>query len=283
MTYVSEEVHPKSIGLAMGLFIGGNAIGGMTGRLLTGFLTDLAGWRFAMAVIGVLGLLAAIGAWASLPASSQFRPRRSYPVSLVRSFAAPLRDSGLCCLFALAFLLMGAFVTIYNYLGFRLLAPPYGFSQTAIGAIFTIYLIGTASSAWIGDFAGRVGRHKVLWTMIAIMVVGVGLTLSSSIVLILVGTTVVTFGFFGGHSVASSWVGRRAQESRAQASAIYLFCYYAGSSAVGTLGGLFWTAYSWPGVTGLVLVLLGIAFAVSLWLSMLPPIARADAAPGVDV
>jgi YNFM family putative membrane transporter len=46
----------------MGLFIGGNAIGGMAGRLLTGLLTDLGHWRFAMAMIGVLGLLAAIGA-----------------------------------------------------------------------------------------------------------------------------------------------------------------------------------------------------------------------------
>ncbi len=62
MTYVNEEVHPKSVGLAMGLFIGGNAIGGMAGRLLTGLLTDLGHWRFAMAMIGVLGLLAAIGA-----------------------------------------------------------------------------------------------------------------------------------------------------------------------------------------------------------------------------
>ena len=48
MAYVSEEVDSKSIGLAMGLFIGGNAIGGMAGRLVTGILTDLAGWRYAM-------------------------------------------------------------------------------------------------------------------------------------------------------------------------------------------------------------------------------------------
>jgi YNFM family putative membrane transporter len=127
---------------------------------------------------------------------------------------------GLCCLFAEAFLLMGAFVTLYNYLGFRLLAPPYEFSQTAIGAIFTLYLIGTASSAWIGDLAGRLGRRKVLWRMIAIMMLGVGLTLSNAIVPILVGISAVTFGFFGGHSVASSWVGRQAQGARAQASAL---------------------------------------------------------------
>ncbi len=176
-------------------------------------------------------------------------------------------------IFAEAFLLMGAFVTLYNYLGFRLLAPPYEFSQTAIGAIFTLYLIGTASSAWIGDLAGRLGRRKVLWRMIAIMMLGVGLTLSNAIVPILVGISAVSFGFFGGHSVGSSWVGRQAQGARAQASALYLFCYHAGSSAVGTVGGVFWTAYAWPGVAGLLLALLGTAFAVSLWLATVPPVA----------
>lgn len=272
MAYVSEEVDPHSIGLAMGLFIGGNAIGGMAGRLLTGLLTDLASWRFAMGAIGVLGLLAAGAAWASLPASRQFRPGRADALTLLRSFREPLRDPGLCCLFAEAFLLMGAFVTFYNYLGFRLLGPPFELSQTAIGAIFVVYLIGTASSTWIGDLAGRLGRRRVFWTMIATMFAGVALTLSDQLAVILAGITVVTFGFFGGHSVASSWVGRRASRAKAQASALYLFCYYAGSSAVGTLGGVFWSAGGWHGVVGLVSGLLLVALAVSVWLARLPPL-----------
>jgi YNFM family putative membrane transporter len=279
MTYVSEEVHPKSVGLAMGLFIGGNAVGGMAGRLLTGMLTDLGGWRFAMAAIGTLGLLAAAGAWASLPAPAQTRHRPADFMGLLRSFAEPLRDPGLCGLFAEGFLLMGAFVTLYNYLGFRLLAPPYGFSQTAIGAIFVVYLVGTASSAWIGDLAGRLGRRKVLWSMIATMALGVGLTLSDAIAPILIGIAVVTFGFFGAHSIASSWVGRRSHSARAQSSALYLFCYYAGSSIVGTVGGVFWTAHSWRGVVGLVLALLTAAFAVSLWLATVPPVAPGPPEP----
>jgi YNFM family putative membrane transporter len=274
MTYVSEEVHPKSIGLAMGLFIGGNAIGGMAGRLVTGFLTDLGSWRFALGCIGAIGLVAAVAAWRSLPPAANFRPRRSNLASLLRSFTDHVRDPGLCCLCAEAFLLMGSFVTIYNYLGYRLAAPPYEFSQTAIGAIFVVYLIGTASSTWIGDLAGRLGRRKVLWAMIVIMLTGVALTLFSQIVIILAGIAVTTFGFFGAHSVASSWVGRRAQRGRAQASALYLFCYYAGSSIVGSIGGLFWSSAGWWGVAGLVLVLLLVALAISLWLATLPPAAQ---------
>ena len=107
--------------------------------------------------------------------------------------------------------------------------------------------------------------------MIAIMLAGVALTLFSHLALILAGIVAVTFGFFGAHSIASSWVGNRALGAKAQASALYLFCYYLGSSAIGTLGGVFWTKGGWPGVAGLVTILLAGALAVALWLFMLPP------------
>ena len=271
MAYVSEEVDSKSIGLAMGLFIGGNAIGGMAGRIIGGVLTDLGSWRLAVGLIGTIGLVSAIAAWRSLPASVHFHPRRADPQDLLRSLGMHLRDPGLRALFTQAFLLMGAFVTLYNYLGYRLTEPPYSLSQTAIGAIFAAYLIGTLSSAWIGELAGRLGRRRVLWAMIAIMLAGVALTLSPHLALILAGIVAVTFGFFGGHSIASSWVGNRAVDAKAQASALYLFCYYIGSSAVGTLGGVFWTRWGWSGVAGLVTILLLAALALALWLMALPP------------
>jgi YNFM family putative membrane transporter len=270
MAYVSEEVHPRSIGLAMGLFIGGNAVGGMAGRIISGVLTDLASWRLAVGFIGAVGLAAAVAAWRSLPDSAHFRPRRARPADLLRSLAEHLRDPGLRGLFAEAFLLMGGFVTLYNYLGYRLTEPPYGLSQSAIGAIFVVYLMGSASSAWAGQLAGRLGRPRILWVMITIMLAGIALMLSAHLGLIIAGIVAVTFGFFGAHSIASSWVGSRAQQAKAQASALYLFCYYAGSSAIGTLGGVFWTHGRWWGVSGLVTGLLLLALMTAIWLGRLP-------------
>jgi MFS transporter, YNFM family, putative membrane transport protein len=166
---------------------------------------------------------------------------------------------------------MGGFVTLYNYLGYRLTEAPYSLSQTAIGAIFSAYLVGTLSSAWIGELAGRLGRRRVLWAMIATMLAGVALTLFHHLALILAGIVAVTFGFFGAHSIASSWVGNRALTGKAQASALYLFCYYLGSSATGTLGGVFWTHWGWPGVSALVTLLLIVALALAIRLMTLPP------------
>ena len=69
------------------------------------------------------------------------------------------------------------------------------------------------------------------------------------------GIALVTFGFFGGHSVASSWVGSRAGTMRAEASALYLFAYYLGSSVLGGVGGLAYAAWDWLGVCAFAAVL----------------------------
>ena len=133
-------------------------------------------------------------------------------------------------------MLLGAFVTLYNYIGYRLMAPPYALSQAAVGLLFSVYLVGTFSSTFIGHLAGRRGRRKVLWTMFVIMLAGLALTMAGSLALIIAGLAVITFGFFGGHSIVSSWVGRRAGNAKAQASSMYLFAYYLGSSLAGGRG-----------------------------------------------
>jgi YNFM family putative membrane transporter len=275
MTYLSEEVHGESIGYAMGLYIGGNAIGGMSGRILSGVAADHASWRVAIGIIGALGLVAAYLVARGLPPSLHFQKRRAHPRVLAGAFASLWRDKGLPWLFAEGFLLMGAFVTIYNYVGYRLLAPPFSLSQSHVGAIFTVYLVGVVGSAWIGSLAGKLGRRRVLWTTFVMMLAGVALTASGSLWAIVAGIALLTFGFFGGHSIASSWVGNRAPSAKAHASSFYLFSYYMGSSIAGSLGGLAWTHAGWAGVASYVAVLVLSGFAIALKLRTLKPLASA--------
>ena len=150
MTYISEEMHPESIGLGMGLYISGNAIGGMGGRLVAGVMADFFSWRIGVATVGTIGLIAGLVFWFSLPPSRHHVRQPLHLGALFGRFSLAFRDAGLPWLFAEGFLLLGAFVTIYNYIGYRLLAPPYGLSQAAVGTIFSVYLIGTFSSAWMG-------------------------------------------------------------------------------------------------------------------------------------
>jgi YNFM family putative membrane transporter len=265
MAYVGEEMHPRSLGVAMGLYVGGTGLGGMTGRLLTGVLTDLWGWRTAVMTIAVLALLCSAIMWRYLPASRHFVRRPLHLGTLTRTYALQLRDRTLPWLFAKGFLLAGGFVAIYNYIGYRLVAPPFSLSQTEIGLIFAVYLCGIVSSAWIGSLAGWLGQRTVLPITLGLMLIGTMLTRAGSLPVIVVGIAVLTIGFFGSHSVASASVSGRSLTSKAQASSVYLFSYYAGSSVVGSLGGVFWSFGGWSGLTWMTGSLLLAAIVIALW------------------
>lgn len=270
MTYLGEEIHPKHIGLAMGLYIAGNAIGGMSGRLIAGVLIDFVSWHTAMLVIGGLALIAAAVFWRILPESRNFRPRSLHPRSLLNGFTMHFRDAGLPLLFLEAFVLMGAFVTLFNYIGYRLLAAPYHLDQASVGLLAVVYLSGIYSSAKVGALADKLGRRKMLWATIALMLAGLVLTMATPLWLVVLGMLVFTFGFFGAHSVASSWIGRRALKAKGQASSLYLFSYYAGSSVAGTAGGVAWHLGGWNGVGLFIGGLLVVALGVAVKLAKLP-------------
>ena len=143
------------------------------------------------------------------------------------------------------------------------MAHPYGFSQTAVGLIFGIALVGIVSAAWVGDLAARVGRGRVFPVLVALIATGVLMTLSAHLALILSGMALATFAFYGAHSVASSWVGIEARSAKAQAASLYLFSYYTGSSLIGWLGGLAWLRQGWGGVVALCLLVLAAALGLS--------------------
>lgn len=271
MAYIAEEVEPDATGFAMGLYIGGTAIGGMAGRLFIGVLADLASWRGGLAVIGALVLVSAVLLQRLLPESKHFERREFHPGRLLPGLQQAFSDPGLRWLYAQAFLLMGSFVTVYNYIGFRLSAAPYLLSHAVIAFVFLSYLGGTGSSAWAGALADRIGRRKVLWWMVLLMLAGLAVTGLEPLAAVITGIVILTFGFFGAHSIASGWVGRRALTAKGQAAALYLFFYYLGSSILGTAGGVLWNAHGWSGVGLLVALTLLVALAVAVRLFFLPP------------
>lgn len=275
MTYLSEEIHPEVLGWSMGLYIGGNAVGGMCGRLIAGVMVDFVSWRIALGTLGLVGLVVALIFTRAAPPSRNFQPTPMRLSSLREGFVLHLRDPGLPWLFAEGFLLMGGFVTLFNYIGYRLLAAPYNLSQAIVGSASAVYLTGIYSSPRVGLLADKLGRRRVLWAITAVMLAGALITLARPLWVILIGMLVFSFGFFGAHSVASSWIGRRARRARGQASSLYLICYYLGGSIAGTLGGYFWHSSGWTGVALFISALLALAVLIALKLTRLPPLPAA--------
>lgn len=281
MAYLVEEVHPGSLGSSIGLYIGGNAIGGMAGRLVGGAFADVGGWRVSLLGVGLISLACTAVFLRLAPPSRHFTPRPFAMRATLSSLRAHLRDRGQLRLDAMAALLMGTFVAVFNGLSFRLEDAPYGLGQTAIAAVFLVYPLGSLSSAVAGRLADRIGRRAVLPAGVVIAGAGLALTLLEPLALVILGIAVLTIGFFAAHSVASSWVGRRAAHAPAQASALYLLAYYLGASVAGPFGGIAWDAGGWNEVVLVGAVLLGLALVVSLRLRGTPPLRPAAEQPVV--
>ena len=263
MTYIGEEISQKDVGFAMGLYISGTAIGGMGGRLIAGVLLDYISWQTATMIIGLLNLIIAIVFYIALPASKHFK---AYPIQLSRfieSFKKNLSDPKLRLLFIEGFILMGCFVTVFNYMSYHLLEKPFQLSQTWIGLISIAYLSGIYSSPRAASWSRKFGRGQVLIAMFSTMIIGLWITLIPSLWAILIGLLIFTFSFFAAHSTSSSWVSVQSLQYRAVGSSLYLFCYYLGSSILGSSSGMVWENYGWSGltvtITGVLCLGLGVA------------------------
>ncbi|MCP9338642.1 MFS transporter [Stutzerimonas xanthomarina] len=261
MAYVGEEFDPESLPAAMGLYIGGTALGGLLGRLLSGLLSDLGGWQLALGGIAGLGLVALVAFVWLLPASRHFKAQPLSLRGLLSNFAEHLSNPILRNLFLQAFLLMGGFVALFNYIGFRLAAPPFSLSSTIIGLLFTVYLAGIFSAGWAGRLVPRLGARKVLQGGVALMLLGVGLCSTPWLIAIVAGLALFTLGFFAAHAVASGQVGVHAKGAKAQASALYLCAYYLGSSVVGYAAGYVWEHAGWLPL----MAVLAALFVIAAW------------------
>ena len=299
VAYLSEEVHPADAPRATGLYIAGNPLGGMGGRLLAGFAADLGGWQWGIAANTLLGLVCLLVFVLVLP-----RPRRTATAAAVaagagehgtgrvaptgppgpagaapatgsgmgRRLAAALTTRGLPALYAQALLLMGAFMTVYNLLGFRLMGEPFGLSQSAASLLFLSYTAGMVGSAVSGNVSLRWGGYPVLIVSTVLMAAGLGGLLSTALVGLMAALLVLTFAFFCAHATASAWVGARAVTGRAQAMALYTLAYYLGSSLFGWCGGLVYDAVGWGGAVAFAAGLCAAAALVGLRLRRLPPV-----------
>ncbi|MBW1604349.1 MFS transporter [Streptomyces sp. JJ66] len=263
--YLSEELPRGALVGAIGLFVAGNSVGGMSGRILTGWVAEGYGWRGALLAVGALALLCAAAFRLLLPKAHGFTPAPLDPRTLVRTVRAHLADPLLCRLYAIGLLFMAVFGAVYTVIGFRLVAEPFGLSQGLVGSVFVIYLVGTFSSAAAGRLVGRLGRRGALYLAIGATAAGLLLTLAADLVTVLAGLVLVTAGFFAGHATASAAVSRTVTHGRAQASALYQMAYYAGSSLGGTLGALAYHAGGWPATVTLALAALCGAGGITLY------------------
>jgi predicted MFS family arabinose efflux permease len=270
---VYETSRPADAAGMAGRYVAATSLGGLAGRIVVAPLAGHVGWRMSLTVLGAVVVVLMAALIALLPPAESAAAPHSSPGAVLRH----LHDPGMLALFGIGGTLIGGMVAIFNYLPFRLEAPPYSLTPTVVSLIFLAYLGGTIGSRAAGWLTARMGPSVVIAIACGLLAAGAAATLAHPLAVVVLGVVVLTSGLFIGHAVASHLVGARASQGRAQATALYNISYYTGSSVFGWVGGLAWLTAGWSGVATLVIGLGAVAALLTAWATGNPAVrARAS-------
>ncbi|MDO5726569.1 MAG: MFS transporter [Bowdeniella nasicola] len=269
MAWVIAQAHPLVVTRLGGLYIAGTTVGGMTGRLVAGWVGEWGTWRSGVLAATLTAALAGGLAHLLLPGAEVYERDDSH-----HHGPDPNRRFRLGT-YAIGGLGMAVFVGVFNVIGYRLAAPPFNVGTAVISTLFLTYLAGTATAAIAGPVAARLGLRTTLTTGMVIAGIGVALTTVAHLLAVLSGLLLLCAGFFLAHGLAAALAAKYAPRPAA-ASARYSLSYYAGSSLGGVVLAHAWDAARWSGTASVALIMVAIAALVPLLAG--PP----SGAPGGD-
>ncbi len=256
IAYLGDSMRPAALISAVGLYIGGNTLGGAGGRLYGGFVAEHFGLSAVFMSIGIASLVCACVVALLLPPATGFQRQ---PLSLrgsLRTFADHLSNHALLPAYLVGGLGFMVFINLYTFITFRLSNAPWQLGASSLGMLFLTYAAGTFSAS----MSGRVGNNRATQGMalgVMLFMLGCLITLSDQLWLIIAGLLCNAFGFFLTHSLANSWVNQHATAGKASASSLYSVFYYLGAAVGIYYLAPFWAMAGWPAVVaGCLLVLL---------------------------
>ncbi len=245
LSYLNEELDPSTIGFSISLYLSGNTVGGMYGRVLAGLVASSYSWRVATLTIAISSLVCAVAFIIWFPKSRHFVPT-NLPIRIrLARMGIFLSHPFFLALFLVASIIMGCFIAIYNYVSFVLTAPPYGLPRPLVAAIFVLYLMGIVGSIWFGKLSDRHRPQRLLVCALLVLIGGMLLMAIPTLVTIILGLMAVTFAFGAGHTLASRLVSTHAAQGKSSATCLYWLFYYLGSSLAGYLLGYLFFAWGW--------------------------------------
>lgn len=248
MAYMAEEIHQKHFGFAATLYISCNSVGGMMGRFIAGFLAETYSWETSLYILGLFGTFTFLFAFFTLPKSNNFTKSSVHFVEDMKGFLVHFRNPLLLLMFGLGIVLQMAFTGMWTFLPFHLLEDPYNLSLQQISYFYFAYSLGVVGAPIAGWLVGRFSLSTIRLVGVIILSVGMFIALGSSLLVIIIGLSVICLGFFVSHSIATATVSQEATHHKGSASSLYLVAYYIGVAMGTTLLTPLWERFNWYGI-----------------------------------
>lgn len=262
MSYISFITPKDRVQQAIGYYIGATILGGFIGRLLSGVLSDLFGWRLFFVLLGValIGMFWCLRFLGEEVKVDFVKPKFSQVMDI-------LKNKTFFNIYAMMFFIFFVFQALLNFIPFQLknISATMGYGK--VGMMYAGYIIGFIISIrilWMIRLFGN--ESKTIIVGILTYAVGLQIFHINNYMVMFGGMFVFCAGFFIIHSVASGLISKLAHEKRAISNGLYLSFYYAGGT-IGTFApGVFYQYLGWHVFLGLLalIVLATLYFALRL-------------------
>jgi YNFM family putative membrane transporter len=260
---LGDHFHGAALPPKVAAWIGASVVGGLTGRVVSGYLAAWLDWHAPFVVFGVLTAAGAVGMALFLPAGPKATGRRR---PAWRELAGHLRSRRLIGAFLIGGAVLFAFIAVFTYLPYYLSAPPYGLSTAAVSSFYFAYVAGVVTSLLVPRFPERFSGRRLMAIGLSIACAGVAGTLLPSVPLIGASLVVVCIGMFLVQATAPAFVNLNTPTAKGAAGSLYVTFYYLGATAGSFLPGLAYQRWAWPGVVAACLTALAVALGANRWL-----------------
>ena len=258
--YLAKTLPPDRLNVVMGSYVSATVLGGLSGRLIGGWIHPPLHWRYAFVTVAVLTLAATITAVLGLPKTSPKAAQRIEQVGFWKLFKRwELLRIYFCALGSFA-----VFSSVFNYLPFRLAGPPFGLSTEVTTMIYLVYIVGIFLGPTAGRISNRFGSGNTLLAGGLVLGLALAVLLSTSTTLVILGLLVLCTGFFTIHAAAVGVLNRKLTGGQGRANALYVLFYYTGGWLGITSAGLAYKQGGWNALILICLLLVIIPLGVGL-------------------
>ena len=262
LAYVAEELEPAEAARVTSVYAVCSIVGGFLGRFVSGWVTELLGWRPAFLVLAVLTLVAAAVIYRTLPPERNFRPISGWRGSL-EGFADQFANPQVMATCAVGFSVLFSVVGAFTFATLHLAGPTYGLGPAALGSVFVVYLAGMVATPVATRVALRIGRRWTHMGAAMLAVAGMLLSMAPGLAFIIAGLSMAVAGFFAQQVLSLSHIGATARRARSTAVGLYVTSYYAGGALGSVVPAGLWRAFGWPGPVALIIAVQGLAVLVT--------------------
>ncbi|HEY1722794.1 MAG TPA: MFS transporter [Magnetospirillaceae bacterium] len=263
VAFTAEYWSPAEAVDVTGLYVLGSILGGFSGRFLTAIAAEHFGWRGGFLALTAITALFAAGLWAWLPAHTRRGPSARPPG--LGAFLDHLRNPPLLATCGVGAAVLFGNVATFTYIDFRLERPPFNLSPTALGMIFTVYLLGAVATPLSGAFIRRAGRRGALAIAASIGILGIAGTVFDWLPTVILGLALFVTSVFLAQTASLGFIGQVARHNKTSAVGLYVCSYYVGGSLGAVLPGSIWDSAGWPGCVALVVATTILATLLAMW------------------